>query len=89
VSLGTSAHKKGAVVVVGTAQRNKNPEPQGDVTSRARGRTKNGDTSLGSSGRTALKREQYDEMPENRDSGIGSEVGFLGNELLRQLHENS
>jgi hypothetical protein len=30
-----------------------------------------------------------DEMPESRNSGIGSEVDFLGNELLRQLHENT
>jgi hypothetical protein len=28
-------------------------------------------------------------MPESRKSRIGSEVDFLGNELLRQLHENS
>jgi hypothetical protein len=27
-------------------------------------------------------------MPESRNSGIGSEVDFLGNELLRQLHDN-
>jgi hypothetical protein len=33
---------------------------------------------------------QYcDEIPESRNSGIGSEVDFLGNELLRQLHDNS
>jgi hypothetical protein len=31
----------------------------------------------------------YDEMPESRNSGIGSEVDFLGNEILRQLHDNS
>jgi hypothetical protein len=30
-----------------------------------------------------------DEMPESRKSGIGSVVGFLGNELLRPLHDNS
>jgi hypothetical protein len=30
-----------------------------------------------------------DEMPESRNSGIGSVVDFLGNELLRQLHDNS
>jgi hypothetical protein len=29
-----------------------------------------------------------DEMPESRNSGIGSEVYFLGNELLRQLNDN-
>jgi hypothetical protein len=40
-------------------------------------------------GGTALRREQFDERPENRHSGIGSEVDFLGNELLRQLHDNS
>jgi hypothetical protein len=28
------------------------------------------------------------EMPERRNSGIGSEVDFVGNELLRQLHDN-
>jgi hypothetical protein len=28
-------------------------------------------------------------MPESRNSGIGSEVDFLGNELLRQLHDHS
>jgi hypothetical protein len=33
--------------------------------------------------------EYYDEMPESRNSGIGSEVDFLGYELLRQLHDNS
>jgi hypothetical protein len=27
------------------------------------------------------------EFLESRNSGIGSEVDFLGNELLRQLHE--
>jgi hypothetical protein len=27
-------------------------------------------------------------MPESRNSGMGSEVDFLGNELLRQLHGN-
>jgi hypothetical protein len=30
-----------------------------------------------------------DEMPEGRKSGIGSEIDFLGKELLRRLHENS
>jgi hypothetical protein len=30
-----------------------------------------------------------DGMPESRNSGIGSEVDFLGNELLSQLHDNS
>jgi hypothetical protein len=30
-----------------------------------------------------------DEIPESRNSEIGSEVDFLGNELLRQLHDNS
>jgi hypothetical protein len=30
-----------------------------------------------------------DEMPESRNSGIGPEVDFLRNELLRQLHDNS
>jgi hypothetical protein len=30
-----------------------------------------------------------DGMPESRNSGIGSEVDFLGNTLLRQLHDNS
>jgi hypothetical protein len=30
-----------------------------------------------------------DEMPESRNSGIESEVDFLGNELLRRLYENS
>jgi hypothetical protein len=30
-----------------------------------------------------------DEMLESRNSGIGSEVDFLSNELLRQLHDNS
>jgi hypothetical protein len=88
VPLGTSAHKEGAVVVVGTAQRKKNPEPQEDATSRALGRKKNGDTPLDCSGRTVLRREQCDEMPESRNSGIESEVDFLGNELLRQLHDN-
>jgi hypothetical protein len=28
-------------------------------------------------------------MPENRNSGIGSEVDFLCNELLRRFHDNS
>jgi hypothetical protein len=30
-----------------------------------------------------------DDMPESRNSGIGSEVDFQGNELLRRLHDNS
>jgi hypothetical protein len=30
-----------------------------------------------------------DGMPESRNSGIGSEVDSLCNELLRRLHENS
>jgi hypothetical protein len=30
-----------------------------------------------------------DETSESRNSGIRSEVDFLGNELLRQLHDNS
>jgi hypothetical protein len=38
VPLGTRARKEGAMVVVGTAERKKNPEPQEDVTSRALGR---------------------------------------------------
>jgi hypothetical protein len=29
-----------------------------------------------------------DEMPESRKSGIGSEVDFLDNELLRQLNDS-
>jgi hypothetical protein len=33
-----SALKEGAVIVVGTAERKKNPEPQEDVTSAALGR---------------------------------------------------
>jgi hypothetical protein len=37
----------------------------------------------------SLKREQRDEMAESRNSGIRLEVDFLGNELLRQLHDNS
>jgi hypothetical protein len=28
-------------------------------------------------------------MPESRNSGIGSEVDFVGNQLLRRLHNNS
>jgi hypothetical protein len=83
VPLGTSTGKEGAVIVVGTAQK-KNPKPQEDVTNRALGRKMNGDTPLGCSGRTALRREQCDEMHESRDSGIGAEVDFLDNELLRQ-----
>jgi hypothetical protein len=27
-------------------------------------------------------------MPESRNSGIGWEVDFQGNDLLRQLHDN-
>jgi hypothetical protein len=64
------------------------PEPQ-EVTNRALRRNRNGDTPLGYLERRALRREQYDEMPESGNSGIGSEVDFLGNELLRQLHDNS
>jgi hypothetical protein len=30
-----------------------------------------------------------DEKPGSRNSGIGSEADFLGNELLRQLYDNS
>jgi hypothetical protein len=33
--------------------------------------------------------QYFNEMPESRNSGIGSEVDFLGNELMRQLHDNS
>jgi hypothetical protein len=40
---------------------------------------RNDDTPLGYSGRTALRREQCDGLPESRNSGIGSEVDFLGN----------
>jgi hypothetical protein len=69
-------------------KKKKFPELQKDVTSRAIGRKRNDDTPLGYSGRTALRREQCDEMAESRNSGIGSEVDFLGNELLRQLHDN-
>jgi hypothetical protein len=46
-----------------TEQR-KNPDPQEDVTSRAPGRKRNGDTPLGCSGRTAVRREKCDKMPE-------------------------
>jgi hypothetical protein len=38
---------------------------------------------------TRKKPTYYDGIPESRNSGIGSEVDFLGNELLRQLHNNS
>jgi hypothetical protein len=34
-------------------------------------------------------RTYCDGMPESRNSGIGSEVNFLGNELLRRLDEYS
>jgi hypothetical protein len=37
---------------------------------------RNGDTPLGYSGRTGVRREQCDEMPESRNSGIRSEVDF-------------
>jgi hypothetical protein len=70
-------------------QKEKKSEPEEDVTSRVLGRKRNGDTPLGCSGRTAVKREQCDEIHESRNSGIGSEVDFLGNELFRQLHDNS
>jgi hypothetical protein len=36
----------------------------------------------------ALYKTYCDEIPESRNSGIGSEVDFLGKELLRQLHDN-
>jgi hypothetical protein len=41
---------------------------------------------------TAYYRDSFtycDEMSEIGNSGIGSEVDFLGNELLRQIHNNS
>jgi hypothetical protein len=93
VLLGTSAHKEGAVAVVTTTQKKKT---RGNTESRKKRRCKhspqkkrNGYTTLGCSGQTALRREQCDGLPESRNSVIRWEVDFLGNELLRRLHDNS
>jgi hypothetical protein len=84
--LGTRVHKEGSGGGWHCGKRN--PEPQ-DVTIRALGRKTNGDTPLGCSGQTSIRRAKCDEMPESSNSGIKSEVDFLGYRLLRQLHDNS
>jgi hypothetical protein len=45
---------------------------------------RNGDTPLGYSGRTALRREQCDEMPESRNRGDVFQVTDC-----KSLHDNS
>jgi hypothetical protein len=76
------------VVVVGTTERKKSRATRRCHKQSPR-KKMNGDTPLDYSGRTALRWEQCDGMPENRNGGIGSEVDFLGNELLRRLHDKS
>jgi hypothetical protein len=76
------------VVVVGTVERKKFRATRRCHKQRPQKKRKV-DMPLGYSGQTALRREQCDEMPESRNNGIGSEVDFLGNKLLRRLHDNS
>jgi hypothetical protein len=66
---------------------NKFPDPQEDVMSRALEKKKEWRYTVRLFGTN--RREQSEEIPENTNSGIGSEVDFLGNELLGQLHGNS
>jgi hypothetical protein len=78
VTLGTSAHNKGGVVVIGKEQKKKNPRCE-----QIPRKKRNDDTQLDFSGRRALRKEQCNKMPKSRNSLIASEVAFLENELLR------
>jgi hypothetical protein len=84
--LGTSALKEGAVRAVrdlSLQKRTSHKKTSERITLKKEG---NGETLVGYSGRTALRREQCDVLPESRNIGFGQYRRIWHNTPLKALH---